>query len=266
MAIQVQHRRGTQAEIDAFTGAEGEFTYATDTKRAQVHDASTAGGLNLPSERDVVNNAFNYVLATGTANAITLTVAANITAYQAGQTFKFKAIATNTGATTVNVNGLGAVNIYKKDAVSVSVVAAEANDIITGGMYQIEYDGTQFQFVSTDGGGTVAASTAEIAAGSAVDKYIRPDRVQHHPSACKAWCYSSNGTNLDDAFNVSSITLLGSNNRRITFNTAMPDTNYSFTWTRESGSFVNLGTKTTGYIDSSGGLTTANSIIIFSTW
>jgi hypothetical protein len=154
MSIQVQHRRGTQAEIDAFTGAEGEFTYTTDTKRMQVHDASTAGGLSLPNERDVVNNTFNYVLATGTANAITLTIPANITAYQAGQTFKFKAIADNTGATTINVNGLGVKDLYS----SVSQ-AAGAGAIKNGAIYTIDYDGTNLVLAGGGGGGGADSQT-----------------------------------------------------------------------------------------------------------
>jgi len=44
MATQVQIRRGTATENDAFTGASGELTFDTTNKRVRVHDGSTAGG------------------------------------------------------------------------------------------------------------------------------------------------------------------------------------------------------------------------------
>ena len=44
MAKQVQRRRGTTAENDAFTGAEGEVTVDTTTNDLRVHDGSTEGG------------------------------------------------------------------------------------------------------------------------------------------------------------------------------------------------------------------------------
>lgn len=43
-ATQVQLRRGTQAQNNAFTGAVGELTIDTDNYNIRVHDAVTAGG------------------------------------------------------------------------------------------------------------------------------------------------------------------------------------------------------------------------------
>lgn len=44
MATQLQVRRGTTAELQSFTGAEGEITVDTDKDTLVVHDGSTAGG------------------------------------------------------------------------------------------------------------------------------------------------------------------------------------------------------------------------------
>lgn len=44
MATQLQLRRGTTAENNAFTGAIGEVTVDTDTNALRVHDGSTTGG------------------------------------------------------------------------------------------------------------------------------------------------------------------------------------------------------------------------------
>jgi hypothetical protein len=44
MSSQVQFRRGTTTQNNAFTGAQGEITYDTDVKTLRLHDGSTAGG------------------------------------------------------------------------------------------------------------------------------------------------------------------------------------------------------------------------------
>ena len=44
MSTQVQFRRGTTAENDAFTGAVGEITVDTTLNKLRLHDGSTAGG------------------------------------------------------------------------------------------------------------------------------------------------------------------------------------------------------------------------------
>ena len=47
MAVQVQFRRGTKAQHDAFTGATGEVTVNTTDKTLVMHDGLTLGGFNL---------------------------------------------------------------------------------------------------------------------------------------------------------------------------------------------------------------------------
>lgn len=49
MSEQWQIRRGTTAENDNFTGAEGEITMDTDKKQLRVHDGQTQGGWTLPN-------------------------------------------------------------------------------------------------------------------------------------------------------------------------------------------------------------------------
>jgi len=47
MAIQVQLRRGTAAQNNAFTGAIGELSFDTTANQVRVHDGSTAGGFKI---------------------------------------------------------------------------------------------------------------------------------------------------------------------------------------------------------------------------
>ena len=60
MAKQIQLRRGTTAENNAFTGANGELTYDTEKKQLRVHDGSTVGGKVVDDPtRDVTSQVSN---------------------------------------------------------------------------------------------------------------------------------------------------------------------------------------------------------------
>ena len=49
MATQVQFRRGTTSQNNAFTGAQGELTIDTDVYALRIHDGTTAGGKIVPT-------------------------------------------------------------------------------------------------------------------------------------------------------------------------------------------------------------------------
>ena len=53
MSRQIQIRRGTAAENDAFTGAVGEVTMDTTNNTLRVHDGTTAGGTVLAKQSEV---------------------------------------------------------------------------------------------------------------------------------------------------------------------------------------------------------------------
>lgn len=53
MAKVLQLRRGTTAQNDAFTGAEGEVTVDTDKKTLRVHDGATVGGTVLAKKSEI---------------------------------------------------------------------------------------------------------------------------------------------------------------------------------------------------------------------
>lgn len=95
-------------------------------------------------------------IATGTADALLLTPTPPITAYSAGQRFVFIAGASpNTGATTVNVSGVGTKAIENAGS------ALTAGNIAADRMYQIIYDGTAFQIAKV----ALADSVTTIADG-----------------------------------------------------------------------------------------------------
>jgi hypothetical protein len=63
MSSQVQFRRGTTTQNNAFTGAIGEITYDTDAKVLRLHDGTTAGGgatvLTTGATQTVLNKTFS---------------------------------------------------------------------------------------------------------------------------------------------------------------------------------------------------------------
>ena len=84
---------------------------------------------------------------TGT-NTLAGTLPAPFTAYAAVQNFRFIAAGANTGAVTLNINGVGAKAITKSG--SLPLTGAE---IAAGQVVEVSYDGTQFQLVSGAGAG-----------------------------------------------------------------------------------------------------------------
>jgi hypothetical protein len=86
-----------------------------------------------------------FLTVSGT-DTITASVSPSLVSYAVGQTFNFIAAATNTGAVTINISSLGAKSIKKNGSTALS-----AGELVSGSMYQIVYDGTQFQLIGAGG-------------------------------------------------------------------------------------------------------------------
>ncbi|WP_219097579.1 hypothetical protein [Pseudomonas sp. UMAB-40] len=97
----------------------------------------------------------------GTANSISLTLPAivELTEYTKGNRFSFKATATNTGDTTINVEGVGEVQVLKTGGVPLS-----PGSIVAGGVYDVYYDGAKFQLTAGAGFASAEATDAEVIA------------------------------------------------------------------------------------------------------
>jgi hypothetical protein len=65
MATQVQFRRGTTTQNNAFTGAVGELTYDTEVKTLRIHDGTTAGGGSIALTTNAPQTVLNKLLSTG---------------------------------------------------------------------------------------------------------------------------------------------------------------------------------------------------------
>jgi hypothetical protein len=95
---------------------------------------------------DSIRNAGDTNTSTGSANAYVLSIDAAFDSLSIGDTVKFKANFTNTGACTINVNGLGAGSIRHTNGDFLV-----AGDIQSSGTYILVYSTSVFVLVSTPG-------------------------------------------------------------------------------------------------------------------
>lgn len=109
-------------------------------------DADVWGGY-CNTNFDKIDAMNRSITGGGSANAHTLTSGLSLSAYATGQKFSFTAGATNTAAATLNVDSIGAKNIYLGGS------PLRGGEIVSGQSLDVVYDGTQFQIV---GGAAVA--------------------------------------------------------------------------------------------------------------
>ncbi len=110
----------------------------TGVANASARDQFAATG-------QVADSSLTYAGTSSGTDTITASLTPAITAYVAGQCYHFKAGGTNTGAATINFNSVGAKALKKGPD---GATALAAGDITTGGMYTVEYDGTNMQLIN----------------------------------------------------------------------------------------------------------------------
>jgi hypothetical protein len=92
--------------------------------------------------------------STSGTDTYTVTASPALTEYIAGATVRFKVGNQNTGASTLNVNGLGAKSLVK----GVSTALAAAN-LLAGGVYTAVYDGSRGDYtVTTNPDGSISVT------------------------------------------------------------------------------------------------------------
>ncbi len=154
----------------------------------------------------------------GTANAITLSLTPARTAYLTGEFYTFIAADSNTGATTVNIDSLGAKNVTARGSVTLP-----AGSIRTEMLCIIQYDGIRFQLLNP---ALDAASQSTMETGSSTTNFVTPGRQQYHPSAAKFWVKHDDGTTIAASYNVTSITDNGTGDHTVNFLTAFSSADY----------------------------------------
>jgi hypothetical protein len=185
---------------------------------------------------------------TGGVNTIVVTLFPAVVNLQEGATYRILVANTNTGAVTIDVNGLGAIALTK-----LSNVALAAGDILADSIIEVSYDGTQFQLLSGLGNTVTTVNTAGLATGGPISDTgtvtvteatqaqqiaaashvvaVTPANQQQHPSSLKAWAYFNGltvGTNPPTSgFNVTSVQRTGTGIYLVTMTNALASANYA---------------------------------------
>jgi hypothetical protein len=124
------------------TAADIPFSPTEGNDATNVQDAILNAGASTEDSADLIARYFTPYVTGGSTNAYTITPSPAITSYVAGQGFTVRPDRTNTGAATLNVNGIGAVSI-KKTNTSGTPTALVAGDIYAGREFFVYDDGTQ---------------------------------------------------------------------------------------------------------------------------
>ena len=96
---------------------------------------------NIPAIDDPT--AFNNLITVTGTNTLIGTSVPPYTSYVAGMTLSFIPVNTNTGAVTIDVDGLGAKNLFVGSATPMV-----GGELVAGQIAQLQYDGTRFQLMN----------------------------------------------------------------------------------------------------------------------
>jgi len=132
----------------------------TDTTGANATDDGTTATLlsNLKTSLQIAAATYGYAADTGAANAAVVSYTPAVTALKDGMVLWFKAAAANTGATTLNVNGLGA-----SPVVGAAHSALQGGEIIANGRCMVIWNATitSWVLIECTGGALQVASGAQ---------------------------------------------------------------------------------------------------------
>jgi len=151
---------------DYFDSSLYHVTAGTRVRASDVNtalDALDTGLIKLPTEAHIKRGTINYVVDSGAADAYVITLPYAPVAYSDGMQAVFKASAANTGASTLNVNALGAKVIKRQDG-----SALIAGDIAADKIVEVRFNTTSDQFEiqgsTAIGTGTMAAQNSNAVA------------------------------------------------------------------------------------------------------
>jgi hypothetical protein len=173
MATQVQFRRGTTTQNNAFTGAIGELTYDTQVKTLRLHDGSTAGGGAVVTTNASTQTLTNKTLSTGSVwqggtiglayggGGAALTAAAGAVVYSTSSALAISSAGTS--GQVLTSGGTSAPVWVSQSSISVgtATTATTASNINGGSagylVYQVDTNDTDF--IAPGASGTFLRST-----------------------------------------------------------------------------------------------------------
>ena len=154
MATQVQFRRGTTTQNNAFTGAIGEITYDTEVKTLRLHDGSTAGGGSV-----VTINAGSQTLTNKTMST--------------NSVWQGTAVGLAYGGTNANITAAAGAVVYSTSSALGVTAAGTSGQVLTSAGSSSPTWTSQSSL--TVGTATTATTATNIAGGSAGQVMIQQD-------------------------------------------------------------------------------------------
>lgn len=181
-----------------------------------LFQAVDAVQLTAATARAALKTAALLTSVAGT-NTVTATSSPAPAAYASGDSYVLIPANANTGATTLNLNSLGAKNLFSDGGACVGGELTANVPVI------VVYDGTQFNIASR-----AAATQADQETSTSLTKFVSPGKQQFHPSAAKAWIqFNGTGTPAStQGYNISSITDNGAADYTINFTTSFSSSSY----------------------------------------
>lgn len=153
------------AASDYFTAAPHKIEEGITARGAQINQVSqaleTAFG-KLPAPTEIKLGTIQYAIDTGAANAYVATLPYAPDAYVAGMTIDMLVTNTNSGASTININALGAASLKRPDG-----TALQANDLLTGAVATLKCVSVSPIIFHLAGLSTASLAAAAAAADSA---------------------------------------------------------------------------------------------------
>lgn len=179
----------------------------------------------------------------GAADAYVLTATGGFkqpAAYTNGMTVLFQAGNTSTGASTINVAGIGVTDLKDKDGTAIG-----AGGIVADTFYLAVYNTGATEFRITIGGDIIAATQAQVEAETA-NKVIDAAVLKYGNGVAKAWV-NFNGTGtiaIRSSYNVSSIVDIGTGAATVNIDNNMSSANYCVVASSSGNNALPTGTNT----------------------
>ena len=168
MSTQVQYRRGTGAQNDAFVGALAEITVDTTNKTLRVHDGATAGGSNIATVT-YVDNAISSLsadsISNGTSQVKVISSGGNILANVGGSTIGTFYSGGLSVSGTVSATSLTG-TLTTAAQTNITSVGTLSSLAVTGNVSTGNVSGTNGTFTNVAGTLTTASQTNITAVGT----------------------------------------------------------------------------------------------------
>ena len=147
---------------------------------------SDRGGVTTATKVGIQNASYTYAADAEASDAYAIALDPPVTAYAAGQNFIFKANTLNTGAATLNVNGLGAKAIKKSQGDALVTGDIEASQVV-----EVVYDGTNFQMMSPSAAAVGATTTEALSVANIDDPSTELNAIAGSAKGETRLCYQT---------------------------------------------------------------------------